>query len=103
MKSKVHVAADQLAQWWDGYICDKSRKLRRITQSARYRLAMLFLESEGFLVRDDGMGGDVAVLELPIAAPARWRELGQFRYIEGDEISISDEQLKTYMFRTPAN
>jgi hypothetical protein len=94
MKLKVHVAADQLTQWWDGYICGKSEKMRRIIQSTRYYLAMSFLKSEGFLVLKDVLGDDVATWELPTTAPSRWRELDQFRHIERDEISISDEAVK---------
>jgi hypothetical protein len=97
MKFKVHVAADQLTQWWDGYICGKSEKVRRIIQSTRYYLAMSFLESEGFLVQKDVLGDDVATWELPTAAPTRWRELDQFRHVDRDELSISDEQLKIYI------
>ena len=71
MKLKVHVAADQLTQWWDGYICGKSEKLETIIQSNRYYLAMLFLESEGFLVRKDEFGNDVdprqPVVEVELA------------------------------------
>jgi hypothetical protein len=96
MTLKVHVAADQLTQWWDGYVCGKSTKASRIIQIARYYLAMSFLKSEGFLVQDV-LGSDVATWELPTAAPSRWRDLDQFRYVERDEMSISDKQLKIYI------
>ena len=97
MLLKVHVAADQFTQWWDGYIWDKSEKVGRIVKSARYYLAMSFLKSEGFLVQKDVLGDDVATWELPTAAPSRWRDLDQFRYVERDEMSISDEQFKIYI------
>jgi hypothetical protein len=97
MKFKVHVAADQLTQWWDGFICGKSKEVSRINQSNRYFLTMLFLKSEGFLVQKDASGDDVATWEVSTAAPSRWRELDQFRHIERDEISISDEEFKIYI------
>jgi hypothetical protein len=95
MKLKVHVAADQLIQWWDGYVYGKSKEVRKIDEKARYDLSMFFLESEGVLLQKKG--GEVATLELPIAAPSKWKELDQFRYVECNEMSISDEQLKIYV------
>ena len=96
MKLKVHVAADQLIQWWDGYVYCKSKEVRKIDQDTRYDLSMFFLESEGFLVRKEE-GGDVATLELPIAAPSKWQELDQFRDVVLEEMSISEDQLKAYV------
>jgi hypothetical protein len=90
MTLKVHVAADQVTQWWDEYVCGKSKKARSIVQGARYYLAMSFLRSEGFLVRKDELGHDTATWELGAAASSRLKKLDQFRHVERDEVSISD-------------
>ena len=36
MPMKVHVAADQFTQWWDGYICEKSEKVERLVKLAGF-------------------------------------------------------------------
>jgi hypothetical protein len=100
MKLKVHVAADQLTQWWDQYACRKSKKARAIIDGTRYYQAMIFLETEGFLVHKYEARDDIVssvTWELPTAAPLNWRSLDKFRLVERDPMAINDEEFKTYV------
>jgi hypothetical protein len=98
MSVSVHVAADQMAQWWDGYVCRKSSRLRSIAPISRYYMALLALEATGILKgTSDGDGNEF--FGLPDEAPESWKEpsLDRIRRTFDDVEDVSSRNMKLYI------
>lgn len=98
MTISIHVAADQMAQWWDSYVCRRSKKLRSIAPISRYYLALRVLESSGVLTRTASLEGDL--FDLPNKAPEKLQNpiLGQIRRLVDDYVAdVSTAEMTRYM------
>ena len=98
MSVSVHVAADQMAQWWDGYVCRKSKGLRRIAPISRYYMALLALEASG-LLKSTSEGDENKFFGLPEEAPERWRRpsLERIRRTLNEVEDVSSRNRKLYI------
>lgn len=98
MSISVHVAADQTAQWWDGYVCRKSGRLRSIPPISRYYMALLTLEASGIL-QGTSEGDENRFFGLPDEAPESWKKpsLDHIRRTFDDVEDVSSRSMKLYI------
>lgn len=98
MSVSVHVAADQMAQWWDGYVCRKSKRLRRIAPISRYYMALLALEGIGIL-KSTSEGDENKFFGLPEDAPERWKKpsLNRIHRTLDEVDDVSNRNRKLYI------
>jgi hypothetical protein len=97
MAISVNVAADQLAQYWDGYICETSKELSKISPMSRYHMALFTFEMIEVL-KVERLDND-KWFDLSERTPEWMKKLGTSeirRVIDDAEVS-TDQSMRKYV------
>jgi hypothetical protein len=95
----IHVGADQLAQWLDGYACKQSEEFLKIPLETRHYMSLLFLEDEIGMVKRTGDSDhhEVEYWDISDGAPPAWRsKRANIRRLIHHVDVVSNRQMSKY-------